>query len=128
MHYPKYLLALFLAVALLPLGGCGDDDKDDSGATGPNGDAVPITVDNIAQVQVAVQQSLAGAVAKGPGTHQGGVSGSVEVALNAGKAAQASGSSITLRKRSRDLGPATANCAQPSVVEIRCTSKLGQRH
>ena len=89
MYHPNHLLATALTLVLLVLGGCGDDkDKDKAGATGPEGMAAPITDENIAQVQGAVQQNLAAAVAKGPGTHRGAVSGSVEVAISAGRAAQ----------------------------------------
>jgi hypothetical protein len=92
-HLKKpWLRAAFSALMVLVLLGCGSDDKDKTGGTGPEGATTPITSANIDQVQGALQQNLAVAVAKGPGVHQGAVSGQVEVAIVAGKMVQTSAS------------------------------------
>lgn len=88
------LLLIALSICALMLVGCGDDDDDgDSGgggnnATGPTGDGTAITADNAAVVQAQVQAAAFGVIGKGPGKHDGANSGTVDISISTGKAAQ----------------------------------------
>ncbi len=81
-------LAVLIAAALaLAVAGCGGDDDGDGG-TGPTGAGEEITQANAAVVQAQVSNSIAQAIAKGPGTHNGAVSGTVKITQSIGKLAQ----------------------------------------
>lgn len=79
-----------LSMAALLATGCGDDDDDDGGkSVGPSGDGTVITAENASEVQAVVFTNIGNVAAKGPGTHNGAVSGKVKIELGGlGKAAQ----------------------------------------
>ena len=88
----RSLLRTWLVVALgalaLMVAGCGDDDDDGGNGAGPSGAGEPITAANAAVVQAQVQNTIGAAIGKGPGKHDGAVSGTVEIELSTGKLAQ----------------------------------------
>jgi hypothetical protein len=82
-------LGLVALAGALVVAGCGGDDDDDAGPTGPSGSGEAVSAENVAEVQTAVTGAISSAAAKGPGTHAGAVSGEVTVGIAVGKPAQA---------------------------------------
>lgn len=81
-------LVAALSISALFLAGCGDDDDDSTSPTGGGGGGEAITSANIGTVQSTFGSTLATAMAKGPGTHNGAKSGTVKITISTGKLAQ----------------------------------------
>jgi hypothetical protein len=83
------LLIVAFSVAALAFVGCGDDDDDGGGkSVDPTGAGAAITEANAAEIQGTVFATVSGLMAKGNGTHEGEVSGTVKITQSIGKAAQ----------------------------------------